>query len=130
MDIRTRQAEAGTRVIELHGDLDVYTSPRLWQTMDRLLKQGHHSLVINLSGVRQIDSSGLGMLVAGLKKLRQQRGRLVLAAPNDHVDRTLRVTGLIKLFEVFDTEAEALLEMTPTPPGAPADSAAEQTALT
>lgn len=106
----------GIAVVNVQGEVDVYTAPRLREEIHRCLDQGSHKLVINLSEVAYMDSSGLGVLIGALKRAREENGDLLVAAPNARISRILEVTGLSKIFNVRDTVPEAVtaLEGTPT----------------
>jgi len=84
MDIKVnvKAVEDKAFVIEVQGEIDVYTSPRVKESINDLIEKGNYSLVINLEGVRYIDSTGLGVLIGALKKVRElgrASGRWTLA---------------------------------------------------
>ena len=72
-----------------------------------LVDDGAKFLVIDLSGVSRIDSSGVGSLVAALRKCRDRGGDVRLAAPSDHLFKVLEMMGLMEVFEVHATVTEA-----------------------
>ena len=76
MDIKVqvRESEEEAYVVELSGEIDVYTSPKVKDAITELIDQGHYNLVINLEKVRYIDSTGLGVLIGGLKRVREHGG--------------------------------------------------------
>lgn len=80
--------------IVLTGDLDTWTSPRLRARLTQLIADGHTSLVIDLAGVAFMDSSGLGTLIAVLKRVRQVGGEMALRSPTPPVLRALEIRGL------------------------------------
>jgi len=86
----------------LVGVLDLYTAPRLRESMVELLAGRNEPFVVTLdmSGLDFIDSSGLGVLIAVLKRLRHIGGNLVLRAPSRSMSRLLGLTGLDKVFTV------------------------------
>ena len=86
------------QVIEVQGTVDVYTAPRLKRALHDLLDEGHYRLEVNLEGVRDIDSSGLGVLIGTLKRCRENHGLLVLVL-GPLVRRIFTLTGLIKVFQ-------------------------------
>ena len=87
-------------VISVIGDLDFSTAPRLRAQILELLKDGTTSLVIDLSQLDFVDSSGLGVLVAALKRMRERDGRLMLRSPSANTSKVLEVSGLNKLLLV------------------------------
>lgn len=84
------------------GVLDLYTAPRLREAMVEVLAGRNEPFVVTLdvSGLDFIDSSGLGVLIAVLKRLRHIGGNLVLRAPSRSMSRLLDLTGLDKVFTV------------------------------
>ncbi|MCC6446856.1 MAG: STAS domain-containing protein [Armatimonadetes bacterium] len=99
-------------VIDLQGEVDVYTAPKLRQEIIGLLDKGINRVVINLSGVEYLDSTGLGVLIGGLKRLKEQGGNLFLICPNPKIKRIFEITGLDKIFSMFLTEKDAVGSLT------------------
>lgn len=110
MDIKvnTRVLNEKAQAVEVQGEIDVYTSPRVKETINELIEKGHYQLVINLEGVRYIDSTGLGVLIGALKKVREHSGRILLVCTNPQIKKIFNITGLVKIFEIFKDEDEAL----------------------
>lgn len=106
------QSEAnGIAVVNVQGEVDVYTAPRLREELHRCLDQGNHQIIVNLAEVAYMDSSGLGVLIGALKRAREEKGDLLVAAPNARISRILDVTGLSKIFNVRDTVPAAVTAM-------------------
>ena len=110
MDIKvnTRSIKDQAQAVEVQGEIDVYTSPRVKETINELIEKGHYHLVINLEGVRYIDSTGLGVLIGALKKVREHNGRILLVCTNPQIKKIFNITGLVKIFEIFKDEQEAV----------------------
>jgi anti-sigma B factor antagonist len=106
MKTATRE-QAGTTIIDVTGDIDMGTSPGLRKTLLESLKKTPR-LVVNMREVRYIDSSGIASLVEVLKEARNKEKRLVLFGLNAAVQEVLQLTRLAKLFEIRETEEEAL----------------------
>lgn len=106
--VETRNPREGVAVIALSGEVDVYTSPRVKQEIVDLLNGGTTKLVVDLSGVEYLDSTGLGVLIGGLKRARERDGDLKLLCDNPRILRIFEITGLTKIFDIHRTEAEAL----------------------
>jgi anti-sigma B factor antagonist len=106
MEISTRKEEACT-IIDLSGEVDIHGTPRLKETLTSLTKEGTPKLLVNLSKVTYIDSSGLGVLVGALKEATKEGGRLVLAGMTRDVKTVFDLTRLAKFFEIYDVEATA-----------------------
>ena len=86
-------------VIELVGDVDLYNAPQLQEAIRELLASGQHRILVDLSRVEYIDSSGLGTLVGGLRRAREQDGDLTIRDASPRVRKVLTVTGLHKIFD-------------------------------
>jgi len=106
--VEARNVRDGVAVIALGGEVDVYTSPRLKQEMVDLLNKGTTRLIIYLSAVDYLDSTGLGVLIGGLKRAREREGDLRLICNNLRILRIFEITGLTKIFDIHSSEAEAL----------------------
>lgn len=98
----------GRTVIEVGGEIDVYTAPKLRDTITELVGAGVYDLIIDLSAVEFLDSTGLGVLVGGLKKVRANDGSLSLICGQDRLLKIFRITGLAKVFEIHPDQEAAL----------------------
>lgn len=107
LTMNSRTPNDQTCLLELQGEVDVYTSPQLKQDIMRLAESGVKHVIINLSKVEYLDSTGLGVLIGGLKRLRESGGSLVLVGPGMRILRIFEITGLNKIFDIYDTEQEA-----------------------
>ena len=90
------------RIVMLKGELDAYTSPVLRERMLELIDDGARELVLDLSGIELIDSTGLGVLVGVLKRLLQHDGALELRSLRPAARRVLDITGLDRVFTIVD----------------------------
>lgn len=97
--VDTSKEADGTATISLSGEVDVYTSPRVKQEIVDLLNQGVSRLVVDVSQVEYLDSTGLGVLIGGLKRAREHEGDLRLICDNPRILRIFEITGLTKIFE-------------------------------
>ena len=84
----------GTAVVSVRGEVDVYTAPHLWDEIDRAIAESADRVVIDLSDVTFIDSSGLSVLVRAHKRLRPIDGTVVERGAAEQVSMTLEVTKL------------------------------------
>lgn len=108
VDIDVR-SQANVKVIKLRGRLNLGESvDRMRQTFDDLLNAGEISFVVDLAEVSMLDSSGIGLLVRCLMAAKQHSGSLKLLNPSKFSVQTLRMTGLLSLFELFDNEEKAV----------------------
>ncbi|MDP9111823.1 MAG: STAS domain-containing protein [Candidatus Eremiobacteraeota bacterium] len=110
MDIKVnvREAEGESYVVDLDGEIDVYTSPKVKDAIGDLIDKGHYNLVINLEKVRYIDSTGLGVLIGGLKRVREHGGTVNLVCTNPQIKKIFDITGLVKIFGIYDDEDAAM----------------------
>jgi anti-sigma B factor antagonist len=95
-------SQGGHAVVTATGELDLYTAPRLQTVLAGLLRENVDRVVVDLSGVEFCDSTGMNVLLAAMKRLKEQGGTLELAAPRPAVKRILQVTGLDTVFDVHD----------------------------
>ena len=103
--IRTKD---GVGVVELIGEVDVFTTPKAKEAMLELIEQGVVKIAINLEQTEYLDSTGLGALVGVLKRVREREGNVHLVNPTDRIRRVLEITGLVKVFTISDSEEEAI----------------------
>lgn len=95
-------------VIRATGELNALTSGALREQIKDLLAQGNLRLLVDLSGVSFIDSSGLSALVAGLKAAKQQGGNLALFGLQEQALMIFEITQAHTIFDILPTEADAL----------------------
>lgn len=108
MEISVRQQDE-TTIIEVTGDIDLYSSPQVRQTVLETLNQKvAKRVIVNLTGVRYVDSSGVASLVEGLQLSRKSQVRFTLCGLNKAPKQVLELTRLIKVFEIFDNLEAAL----------------------
>lgn len=103
MEIEQTALGDGASVLRLDGRLNMVAAPRLKSAIDDLVDGGSAHVVVDLAGVVFMDSSGLGALIAGLKKARQANGDLRVAAPNEQVLTVLRLTNLDRVLRPHDS---------------------------
>lgn len=106
--METRTVESKPPIIELEGEVDVYTAPQLKQQMINLLESGAKELVVDLTKVDYLDSTALGVLIGGLKRMRERDGNMVLVCPSPRIRRVFEITGLDKIFDIFNTAEDAM----------------------
>lgn len=85
------------------GEIDLHSAPQVRNNIVSRLDEGQTQIAIDLAGVDFIDSSGLAALISGRKKAAEATGALVLISPTDPVKRALSVTGLDKVFDIYDS---------------------------
>ena len=100
--------QGGVGVITLAGEVDVYTAPALRTRLVEAVDSGCSALVVDMSAVDFIDSSGLGVLVSVLKRVREQDATMTVVADREIVLKVFRITGLDRVFPIVPTLPEAL----------------------
>lgn len=105
--IDTYSLDGGVPVIKLEGEVDVYTAPQLKQQMISMLEAGTRQMVIDLTNVEYFDSTALGVLIGGLKRIRERDGNLALICPSPRIRRVFEITGLDKIFDIYSSADEA-----------------------
>ena len=98
----------GIEVVDVEGEIDVYTAPRLRELLIDLVNKNNYQLVVNMEKVEFLDSTGLGVLVGGLKRVRAHDGSLDLVCTQERILKIFRITGLTKVFGIHSTVDEAI----------------------
>lgn len=93
-------------IVVVHGEIDLYTAQHLQSELVSVLDAGAQRLVLDLSQVGFCDSTGMNVLLAVMRQAREQEGDLELAAPCPAVLKILSVTGLDRVFTVYDAITE------------------------
>jgi anti-sigma B factor antagonist len=107
LTLSTHEAD-GTTVVAVGGEIDVYTAPRLRDKFTELVAAGSYDIIVDMQNVEFLDSTGLGVLVGGLKKVRAHDGSLDLVCTQDRLLKIFRITGLAKVFVIHDSAEAAL----------------------
>ena len=95
-------------VMVVSGPMDVATTPRLRNLLVRVIDDGHHRLVLDVSGVDFIDSIGLGVIVGMVHRLRPHDGSLAIAAPTEQTRAIFQITQLVRVIALHDTTDSAV----------------------
>jgi anti-sigma B factor antagonist len=107
-DIKTEQLSSETYVISLSGEVDLYTAPEFKQQLLEVIGQGGKEVVVDFTNTTFIDSTTLGVLVGGIKRLRTNEGRLSLVCSDRNITKIFEITGLDKVFEIYATRDDAV----------------------
>jgi anti-sigma B factor antagonist len=89
------------------GEIDLFSAPQLKERLAELVGQGKNHLVVDLGKVGFMDSTGLGVLLGALKRVKEQDGTLAIVCPPGPIHRVLTLTGLHKVFSIYDSLADA-----------------------
>jgi anti-sigma B factor antagonist len=106
--ISTEHVGPTTTVLALTGEIDLYTCPELKQELLRVIEEGATLIVVDLAGTTFIDSTGLGVLIRGVERLRMNEGRLAVACADPNLTKIFEVTGLDRVFSIYGSREEAL----------------------
>jgi anti-sigma B factor antagonist len=107
LDVSTRE-EGGRVIVAAIGEVDVFTAPALDAELSRLTADGRHAIVVDLSRVDFLDSTGLSVLVKTLKRVREADGSLDVVVTADRVAKVFRLTGLDALIPLHASVGDAL----------------------
>lgn len=101
--------EKGWTVVEVHGEVDAYTVPRIREYVVACIEGGRRHLIVDLVGVSFMDSTGLGLFVAISKRFRAHAGDLRLVITHPGVLQIFRITSLHRSLQIYDS-VEAAME--------------------
>jgi anti-sigma B factor antagonist len=107
-DIKTEQLGDSSYVISLAGEVDLYTAPEFKQQLLEVIGHGAKHVVVDFSNTTFIDSTTLGVLVGGVKRLRTNEGQLSLVCSDRNITKIFEITGLDRVFTIYPTRDEAL----------------------
>jgi anti-sigma B factor antagonist len=107
LSLSTR-SEGDRTIVEVGGEIDVYTAPKLREQLIDLVSGGSYHLVVDMDNVDFLDSTGLGVLVGGLKRVRAHDGSLRLVCTQERILKIFRITGLTKVFPIHSSVSEAV----------------------
>ena len=107
-DVKTDQVDDSTYVIALAGEVDLYTAPEFKQQLLDAIGKGAKDVIVDFSDTTFIDSTTLGVLVGGVKRLRSQDGQLSLVCSDRNITKIFEITGLDKVFEIYPTRDDAV----------------------
>lgn len=104
MDLRIDVTERGDwSVLQVGGEIDIATAPRLREQLIRLVNDRRFNLVIDLEGVDFIDSTGLGVLIGALKRVKSHDGDLQLVATDSRILKVFEITQLDTIFQIHQS---------------------------
>jgi len=107
-DINTERLEGDRYVISLAGEVDLYTAPEFKQQLLDVIGKGAKDVIVDFSDTTFIDSTTLGVLVGGVKRLRQNDGQLSLVCDDRNITKIFEITGLDRVFTIHPTREEAV----------------------
>src|SRR2546421_551709 len=102
-DIKTEQLGDDAYVISLVGEVDLYTAPEFKQQLLEVIGQGGKEVIVDFSDTTFIDSTTLGVLDGGVKRLRTNDGQLSLVCNDRNITKIFEITGLDRVFTIYPT---------------------------
>ena len=107
-DVKTEKLSEDQYVISLSGEVDLYTAPEFKQQLLEVIEQGGRDVIVDLTNTTFIDSTTLGVLVGGVKRLRTNDGQLALVCSDRNITKIFEITGLDRVFAIHPTLEAAL----------------------
>jgi anti-sigma B factor antagonist len=107
-DINTEQVGDDAYVISLSGEVDLYTAPEFKQQLLDVIGKGAKEVIVDFSKTTFIDSTTLGVLVGGVKRLRPAGGSLALVCTDENITKIFEITGLDRVFPIHSSRDDAL----------------------
>jgi anti-sigma B factor antagonist len=111
-DLSDESSGDGAHVISVRGEIHVTTAPRFAEHLNAAIESGHTAIVLDMTGVEFIDSTGLSVLLNGLRQVGQRRGKLALVCTNPTVLRLFQITNLDSTFDIFGDRQQAIAHVT------------------
>lgn len=109
IDIKTER-EGDTVIFRLRGSFDIATAPSVRAALTAASGDGKHAIVVDLTNVEFLDSTGLGALIGGHRRASENGGQVRLAVADGPISRLLNITGLMRVFPVYRTVGDALVD--------------------
>lgn len=103
LSIEVDESHAPFVVVAVSGEVDIATAPKLREKLVELSSQGAQQVVVDLEAVEFLDSTGLGVLIGGMKRLRGLDGDLTLVCTQPRILKVFEITGLNRAFSIHGT---------------------------
>jgi anti-sigma B factor antagonist len=111
-ELEEERSDPGVHVVSVSGEIHVSTAPSFRERLNAVIESGETTLVLDLSAVDFIDSTGLSVLLNGLRLVTQRHGRLALVCTNPTVMRLFEITSLDATFDMFHERDAAIAHLT------------------
>src|SRR3954465_8829175 len=119
-DIKTEELANEAYVISLAGEVDLYTAPEFKQQLLDVIGEGAKEVIVDFSDTTFIDSTTLGVLVGGVKRVRPNDGQLSLVCSDRNITKIFEITGLDRVFTIYPTREDAVAKLGTTGSNPPA----------
>ncbi|MDX6707303.1 MAG: anti-sigma factor antagonist [Solirubrobacteraceae bacterium] len=100
--------DASAHVITVRGEIHVSTAPQFAKRLTNAIESGRIAIVLDLCELEFIDSTGLSVILSGLRLINQKQGRMAIACANPTVMRLFQITSLVDTFDIFPDRATAI----------------------
>jgi len=110
LETSTRNVK-GYVVLDVAGEVDVYTAPNFKEALHKVIDDGQRHLIVNMEQVTYMDSSGFGTLLGALKRVRSDGGTVNLVKVSGAIDRMLNITRLNTIFNVLPSVEDAITKL-------------------
>lgn len=100
-------------ILRLEGYVDAHTFTDFEEELTKLVEGGHYNLLLDLEKLTYINSTGLGLLMATFRQVRQHGGDLVIAKMSDKITNIFNLLGFSRLIHTYPTEEEAMQKFVP-----------------
>jgi anti-sigma B factor antagonist len=107
-ETKAERAAGDVWIIALAGEVDLYTAPEFKQQLLDVIDQGATHVIVDLTDTTFIDSTTLGVLVGGVKRLRPNGGQLLIVCSDRNITKIFEITGLNRVFPLYSGRVEAL----------------------
>ncbi len=104
-ELSVKHCDDQSNVIVLTGEIDIYSAPGFKEELYRIIGESQQNVVLECSELSYIDSTGLGILVGALKRLKEQNRSIVVRNPKTSVRKLFKITGLDKVFIIEEAKS-------------------------
>jgi anti-sigma B factor antagonist len=116
-ELGEESSDAGAHIICVSGEIHVSTAPQFARRLSAAIESGKTAVVLDMTNVEFIDSTGLSVLLSGLRLVTQKHGRMAIVCSNPTVLRLFQITSLDDTFDIFDDRPQAIAHVTQGPGG-------------
>jgi anti-sigma B factor antagonist len=111
LKVTSEHLDGRAHLIALEGEADLYTAPELKRELQDVIDQGADSVIVDLTETTFIDSTTLGVLIGGVKRLRPKGGSVSLICTDPNIRKIFEITLLDRVFPIYETRSEAMQQL-------------------
>lgn len=108
MENITKIKEDDVIVVKVNGNIQHLDTPNFEKELEKILEENYYKIVVDLTNVKHVSSSALGILISLIRKVKRKNGDIRLVVTEDEVLRVLQITLLNRVFQIFGTSKEAV----------------------